>query len=81
MGGVGSKWNFSNSGELLPIRLVGGNTSMEGRVEVRVNGTWGTICDDYWDVREAQVVCRQLGYATAVQAWSFAHFGQGTGQY
>jgi len=60
------------------IRLVGGNSNLEGRVEVLYNGVWGTICADFWDIDDAQVICRQLGL-NVLQATSSASFGQGTG--
>ena len=46
------------------IRLRGGTTSREGRVEMCSGGVWGTICDNGWGTTDARVVCRQLGYPT-----------------
>lgn len=47
------------------LRLVDGTTFMEGRLEVCLNGAWGTVCNRGWDDMEATVVCRQLGYVSA----------------
>ena len=46
------------------VRLFGGQVPTEGTIEVCEDGLWqgGTICDDLWDNREAEVVCRQLGF-------------------
>ena len=60
----GSKYGISLSdctnGE---IRIVNGSTALQGRVEVCVDGNWGTICDAGWGAPEAMVACRQLGFS------------------
>ena len=62
------------------IRLAGGSAENEGRVEVYHNGAWGTVCDEAWDVHDAEVVCRELGLPTSnVEAHIQAYFGSGSG--
>lgn len=61
------------------MRLVGGQNSRQGRLEISINNQWGTVCDDSWDINDATVVCRQLGFSSAVSAPTSAHFGQGSG--
>ncbi|OWF49695.1 Deleted in malignant brain tumors 1 protein [Mizuhopecten yessoensis] len=60
------------------IRLVDGNMTREGRVEINRNGTWGTICDDDFDDKAARVVCRMLGRSGGTY-FAEAAFGPGSG--
>ncbi|XP_024086083.1 uncharacterized protein LOC106674111 [Cimex lectularius] len=69
----------------IDVRLVGiggesrSNKITEGRLEVRRFGVWGTVCDDDFGSKEAEVVCNSLGYAGTTKVYKEAAFGAGTG--
>jgi hypothetical protein len=62
------------------VRLAGGSSFIEGRVEVCIGGQWGTICDDTWDNKAAAVVCKQLNLPSSnAKGYGNARYGMGTG--
>ena len=62
------------------MSLQGGDYPNQGRVEIFLNGEWGTVCDDKFDLNAGNVVCRQLGFDHAIQFYPRSrHFGQGYG--
>ncbi|XP_075461357.1 uncharacterized protein LOC142497447 isoform X2 [Ascaphus truei] len=68
---------FWNDGEWL--KLVNGPSICSGRVEVFHDNQWGSVCDDFWDSRNAQVVCTQLHCGIALSGPGNARFGEGSG--
>ncbi|KAM5312557.1 macrophage scavenger receptor types I and II isoform 1-T1 [Glossophaga mutica] len=78
-GQKGEKGSRSMSSPSRTARLADGSGPHEGRVEIFHDGQWGTVCDDHWELRGGQVVCRSLGYHGVLTVHKGAHFGQGTG--
>ncbi|KAK3090315.1 hypothetical protein FSP39_010872, partial [Pinctada imbricata] len=66
----------------LLIRLVDGDNDYSGRVELNYYGEWGVICDDGWDLKDAGVACRMLGYNFgARKAVVMSQFGSGNSNF
>ncbi|XP_072030652.1 scavenger receptor cysteine-rich domain-containing protein DMBT1-like [Amphiura filiformis] len=63
----------------IAVRLVDGNSKSEGHVEVLRSGAWGAVCDSGWDIKDAKVVCRQIGYSDAKKATTGSAFGANNG--
>lgn len=61
------------------LRLVNGSSRCSGRVEIFHNHQWGTVCDDRWGLKQAEVICKELGCGVALKARTKAAFGRGTG--
>ena len=62
------------------VRLVDGGRPSSGRIEVGFNNTWATVCGKYWDRKDAEVVCRKLGYPGSLVATTHSTFGGGDGR-
>ena len=65
---------------LQSYRTRGGAVPWSGRLEVLVNGEWGTVCDRDFDMREANIVCRAMGYGSASGVSTRASHGRGVGK-
>lgn len=63
------------------VKLVEGSGDHEGNVEIFHLGRWGSVCDDEWDMREAMVICRQLGFEGAVKITHSSQFGPARRRY
>ena len=61
-------------------RLRGGAVPWIGRVEIKMNGEWGTVCDTGFDAREGNIICRNLGYGTVKYIAGRAGYGRGVGR-
>ncbi|XP_028407344.1 deleted in malignant brain tumors 1 protein-like isoform X2 [Dendronephthya gigantea] len=73
--------NTDFTGIQVRLRLQGPSSENGiGRVEVLFHGLWGTICDDGWDIKDAKVVCRQLGYENVVRNLQKSEVPSGSGQ-
>uniref|UniRef100_A0A8C5UHN9 SRCR domain-containing protein n=1 Tax=Malurus cyaneus samueli TaxID=2593467 RepID=A0A8C5UHN9_9PASS len=65
--------------DAVELRLAGGGSPCAGRVEVKLQGRWGSVADENWDMEDAEVVCRELGCGVALGIPGSGRFGVGSG--
>ncbi len=65
------------------VRLISPISGMNflGRVEVNNSNVWGTVCDNSFDITDANVICNMLNYRRAICAVHNARLGRGRGEY
>ncbi|KAH3837828.1 hypothetical protein DPMN_111229 [Dreissena polymorpha] len=76
---LGNCIEYSKPMNVQGVRLVNGRTHAEGRVEMKVFATWGTVCSAHFGMKEAEVVCRMMGYLRAQSFTGIGSSGVGTG--
>lgn len=59
------------------VRIADSGKKGTGRVEIYHENQWGTICNDFWDLNDATVVCQELGYQSALRAFLQPLRGEG----
>ncbi|KAK0090170.1 hypothetical protein PV325_002595 [Microctonus aethiopoides] len=56
--------------EMVSVRLLGGRSNREGRLQIRIDDKWGTVCNYGWTIRDAALVCHQLGFTLNPDEWN-----------
>lgn len=64
----------------IALRLAGSDRPDEGRVEIYFDGQWGTICDNGWDIDDANIACIEMGFAGAEKALMGSDVQDGKGR-